>query len=62
MKKILLLLIAFSFSTMLMAQEPLTANQNALQQRVIKMFDALSTRDSVSLKAYCTADNWQLNL
>ena len=56
MKKILLLHIAFSFSTMLMAQEPLTENQNAVQQTVFKMFDALSNRDSVSLKAYCTAD------
>ena len=27
-----------------------------VQQTVIKMFDALSNRDSVSLKAHCTAD------
>ena len=56
MKKILLLHIAFSFSTVLMTQKPLMKNQNAVQQTVFKMFDALSNRDSVSLKAYCTAD------
>jgi len=56
MKKILLLSIVFPFSTILMAQEPLTANQQAVQQAVVKMFDALSNRDSISLKAYCTAD------
>jgi len=56
MKKKLLLLIAFSFSTRLMAQEPLTANQNAVQQTIFKMFYALSNRDSINLKNYCTAD------
>ena len=56
MKKIVALLITFSISFMLMAQLPLTANQQAVQQTVIKLFDALSNRDSVSLKAHCTAD------
>ena len=56
MKKIAQLLIAFSTSATLMAQKQLTANQQAVQQTVIKLFDALSNRDSVSLKAYCTAD------
>ncbi len=56
MKKISLLLIALSTSAMLMAQEQLTASQQIVQQTVIKMFDALSNRDSVSLKVYCTAD------
>ncbi len=55
MKKIALLLLACSISSMLMAQEPLTADQQAVQQTVIQMFDALSNRDSVSLKTYCTA-------
>ena len=41
---------------MLMAQEQLTENQQAVQQTVVRMFDALSNRDSVSLKNYCTAD------
>ncbi len=56
MKKIPLLLIAFFISAMLMAQEPLTTNQQAVQQTVIKMFDALSNRDSVGMKAHSTAD------
>jgi len=41
---------------MLMAQGPFTTGQQQVQQTVIKMFGALSNRDSVSLKAYCTAD------
>ena len=56
MKKISLLLISFSLWSMLMAQQPFTANQQMVQQTVIKMFDALSNRDSVSLKKYCTTD------
>jgi ketosteroid isomerase-like protein len=34
----------------------LSKQQQAVQQTVIKMFDALSNRDSVSLKNYCTSD------
>ena len=56
MKKISLLLIVFSISTILMAQKQLSTSQQAVQQTVIKMFDALSNRDSVSLRKYCTAD------
>ncbi|MEO5948294.1 MAG: nuclear transport factor 2 family protein [Chitinophagaceae bacterium] len=56
MKKKLLLLIAFLISTLLYAQEPLRKSQKTIQQTVVKMFDALSNRDSVSLKDYCTAD------
>lgn len=56
MKKYSLLLIAFSISALLNAQKPLTKSQEAIQQTVVKMFDALSNRDSVSLKNYCTAD------
>ena len=55
-KKITLLLIAFLFSTVLMAQEQLTISQQEVQQTVIKMFDALSNRDSSSLKNYSTED------
>lgn len=40
----------------LYAQQPLTKSQEAIQQTVVKMFRALSNRDSVSLKNYCTAD------
>ena len=56
MKKIPLLLIAFSISAMLMAQQQSTIHQQAVQQTVVKLFDALSNRDSVSLKAYSTSD------
>ena len=38
------------------AQKQLIRNQQAVQQTVIKMFDALSNRDSVSLKNYCKTD------
>ena len=55
-KKITLLLIAFLFSTVLMAQEQLTISQQEVQQTVIKMFDALSNRDSSNLKNYSTED------
>ena len=56
MKKISLLLIAFAISVTLLAQEPLTTSLQSVQQTVIKMFEALSNRDSVSLKANCAAD------
>lgn len=56
MKKISVLLIAFSISALMMAQEQLSTSQQEVQQTVIKMFDALSNRDSISLKLYCTAD------
>ena len=56
MKKISLLLIAFSFSAIMIAQAQLSTSQQAVQQTVIKMFNALSNRDSVSLKTYCSAD------
>jgi len=56
MKKISLLLIVFSISVIKMAQEQLSTSQQAIQQTVIEMFDALSNRDSISPKTYCTAD------
>ena len=37
-------------------KDNLTASQYAVQQTVIKFFDALSNRDSTSLKNYSTAD------
>jgi ketosteroid isomerase-like protein len=55
MKRILLLTIVFAFSVSLYAQEQSTKNQT-VQQIVVKMFDALSNRDSVSLKLYCAQD------
>ncbi len=56
MKKISLLLPAILCIALLKAQQSTTSNQQAVQQTVIKMFDALSNRDSVSLKAHSTAD------
>ena len=56
MKKIILLLITISCIGLLHAQQHLTVNQQAVQQTVIKVFEALSNRDSVNLKFYCTDD------
>jgi len=56
MKKIIHLLIAIVLSCQLHAQNQLSKNQKAIQQAVILLFDALSNRDSVSLKAYSTTD------
>jgi ketosteroid isomerase-like protein len=56
MKKISFLIIVITFSWFLEAQELLTKDQQDLQQTVVKFFDALSNRDSVSLKNYCTRD------
>ncbi len=56
MKKLSLLLPAILCIALLQAQQSTTNNQVAVQQTIIKMFDALSNRDSVSLKSHCTAD------
>lgn len=56
MKKLALLVIAMSLSTFLQAQQLWTKDQHQVQQAVVKMFEALSNRDSVSLKAHCTSD------
>lgn len=56
MRKIILLLTATVLTVKLYAQRELTPSQQAVQQTVIKLFDALSNRDSISLKASCTAD------
>ena len=55
-KKLLLLLPAILFMALLQAQPSTTNQQQMVQQTVIKLFDALSNRDSVSLKAHSTAD------
>ena len=56
MKKSIILLLAIVLIGQLYAQGQLTKNQQAVQQIIIKFFDALSNRDSVTLKAYSTAD------
>jgi len=56
MKKTMILFIAIVLTGQLHAQEQLTKSQQTIQQTVIKMFDALSNRDSVSIKLYCAPD------
>ncbi len=57
MKIIFVLLITLRlFSGALHAQKQLTKDQQAVQQIVTHFFDALSNRDSVSLKNYCSSD------
>ena len=56
MKKIILLLPVIFCIALLQAQQSTTNNQQAVQQTVIKLFDALSNRDSVQLKINCTDD------
>lgn len=48
--------MVFLCITFLQAQPSLIKNQRAVQQTIINLFDALSNRDSVSLKTYSTAD------
>ena len=56
MKIIIILFLAISAPGLLKAQKKMTTDQGEVQQTVINLFDALSKRDSVMLKANCTAD------
>ncbi len=56
MKFILLLILPIVFICPLKAQSLLTIDQREVQQTVINIFDALSNRDSVMMKANCTED------
>ena len=56
LKKICLLLIGMSLSTLLLAQQALTKEQQEVQQTIINFFECLSNRDSVGLKSYSTTD------
>lgn len=56
MKKSFILLQIIVSISQLHAQDKATTNQHTVQQTVIKFFEALSNRDSVSLKNYSTAD------
>ncbi len=51
-----LIIISLTFLTSVKAQQLITKDQQAAQQTIVKMFDALSNRDSVTLKTYCTTD------
>ena len=56
MKKLFLLLSAILSIALLQAQPSTTNQHQMVQQTVIKLFDALSNRDSLGLKANSTAD------
>ena len=56
MKIIIILFWAISIPGLLKAQEKQATDEHDVQQTVINLFDALSKRDSVMLKANCTAD------
>ncbi len=56
LKKIVFLIIAVSLSNFLHAQKLLRKHEAAVQQTVVNFFEALSNRDSVSLKNHSTAD------
>ncbi|MEO7394017.1 MAG: nuclear transport factor 2 family protein [Chitinophagaceae bacterium] len=56
MKKNILLLASIFISIALVAQQHSTKEQLAVQQTVVKLFTALSNRDSISLKAHCTGN------
>lgn len=51
-----MLFLLVSFSSALHAQQPATKSQQEVQQTVINLFDALSNRDSVSVKKCCMTD------
>ena len=56
MKRTIFFLIAFSTPALLHAQELQTEEQQVIQQTVVKLFEALSARDSAGIKNYSTAD------
>lgn len=56
MKNIIILILAIYISPLLHAQQQLTKDRQEVHQTVIDFFEALSNRDSVSLKNNCTAD------
>lgn len=56
MKKTVLFFPAVFCITFLLAQRPETSKEQIVQQTIVKLFDALSNRDSAGLSAYSTAD------
>jgi len=56
LKKIIILILAIYTSTLLQGQQQWTKDQQEVHKTVINFFEALSNRDSVSLKDNCTAD------
>jgi len=56
LKKLLFLTIGIFLTVFLQAQQLFSKKQQELQQTVVNMFQALSNRDSVTLKYYCSSD------
>ena len=56
MKKITILIIAFSITVFAQGQQRFSKEKKELQQTVVNMFEALSNRDSMALKSYCFPD------
>ena len=56
LKNIIILTIVLFSTTSLHAQQLFSKKQIEIQQTVIQMFQALSNRDSIALKYYCTQD------
>jgi ketosteroid isomerase-like protein len=56
LKKIAFLSIAISVTAILQAQQLFSKKQQEIKQTVVKMFQALSIRDSIALKSYCSPD------
>jgi ketosteroid isomerase-like protein len=56
MKRIALIIMTVHLSVCLHAQQPLTKDQQEVQQAIIGFFEALSNRDSISLRNHSTAD------
>ena len=56
MKKTIFLSVTIFFAALLQGQQLLSKEQQEIQQTVVKMFQALSNRDSTTLKSYCSPD------
>ncbi len=56
MKKVCSFLFVMSIISIVHAQEKLTTDHRDVHKAVINLFDALSNRDSVMMKANCTDD------
>ena len=56
MKKSIIFLFAIVLTGQLYSQHQVSKREQAVHETIIKLFEALSNRDSISLKAYSTAD------
>lgn len=56
MRKITMLFILLTISTVVKSQQIPTKDQQKVQETVVDFFEALSVRDSISLKNHCTID------